>query len=124
MYQFNSNAPIYLQLIEIIKQQIINGTLTENAKVKSVRDYAVEFGVNPNTVQKALSELEKQGYIHTARTSGRFVALGKQDMLSAKLSIAENKTQEYIKAMGDIACSSEEILDLIKRELKKEGKQK
>ena len=57
-YDFNNETPIYLQIIEYIKMQIISGAVLPNQKLPSVREYALELGVNPNTIQKALSELE------------------------------------------------------------------
>jgi len=124
MYSFNSNEPIYLQLINIIKAQIINGTLKENDKVKSVRELAVEYGVNPNTIQKSLSELERQGFIHTERTTGRFVALPKDKMTEIKWELAEHKTSEYLNWMKDIGFKPAEIQTLIEKACNKEGKRK
>jgi len=124
MYKFNSNEPIYLQLIDIIKQRIVNGSLNESTKVKSVRDYAVEFGVNPNTVQKALSELERAGFIYTERTSGRYVALTESKAQAARLELAEAKTIAYLQWMLDLGCQPEEIHNLIKNKLKEKRRQK
>ena len=72
-YDFNNDIPIYLQIIEHIKLQIINKTYLPNQKIPSVRDLSVLYEVNPNTVQKALTELETMGLIFTESTNGKFV---------------------------------------------------
>jgi len=124
MYAFNSKEPIYLQLMSIIKTQIINGNLKENEKVESVRELAIKYGVNPNTVQKSLSELEREGFIYTERTTGRFVALPKDKMLAIKLELAETKTDEYLDWMKSIGFSQSEIQTLMKKKLSKEDNSK
>lgn len=74
MNNFNANAPIYLQVVEDIKIKIMNGTLRPGDKISSVRELALELEVNPNTIQRAFSELEREGFIRTERAVGRFVA--------------------------------------------------
>lgn len=73
-WNFNNETPIYLQIIDRFKMDIANGSLKPGNKVPSVRELALSAGVNPNTMQKALSELERDGYLESRRTSGRFVA--------------------------------------------------
>ena len=122
MHKFSSNKPIYLQLMDIIKQQIATGQLGENEKVKSVRDLAIEFGVNPNTAQKALSELEREGLIFTERTSGRFVALPAKRIKEHRAELVGAKTDEYLSWMRDLKYSDTEIKNLINKALQKEEK--
>ena len=62
-YNFNNEVPIYLQIIEIIKKRIITKEYLPNDKLPSVREFSLMFEVNPNTIQKALSELEELGLI-------------------------------------------------------------
>ena len=73
-YKFNNETPIYLQIIEEIKKQIINKVYMPNEKLPSVRELSLMFEVNPNTIQKALNELEEIGLIYTERTNGKFVS--------------------------------------------------
>ena len=81
-WNFSNDVPIYLQIMEHFKVQIASGKLEVGDKIQPVRELALEAGVNPNTMQKALSELEREGYLESQRTSGRFVAdRGKQDRL-------------------------------------------
>ena len=70
---FRSDLPIYTQLVDRIKQDIVSGVLPPGEKLNSVRDLAAEAGVNPNTMQRALQELERDGLLYTQRTSGRYV---------------------------------------------------
>jgi GntR family transcriptional regulator len=72
-WQFNSEAPIYSQLIGQIRQGIVSGAFPPGERLASVRDLASEAGVNPNTMQRALTELERDGLVYSQRTAGRFV---------------------------------------------------
>ncbi len=72
-WSFDADRPIYLQLVEHIQQKILNGEYQPGEKLPSVRDLAAEAAVNPNTMQKALSELERGGLVFAQRTSGRFI---------------------------------------------------
>ena len=72
-WEFREDAPIYTQLIAQIQQRIVGGLLGPGARLPSVRDLAAEAGVNPNTMQRALTELEREGIVHSQRTAGRFV---------------------------------------------------
>lgn len=77
---YKDRRPIYEQLIESIKNSIINGFLTEDGQLPSVRQLAIEMAINPNTIQKAYTQLEKQGVIYSVKGRGSFVAK-KQDCL-------------------------------------------
>ena len=68
---FDNNTPIYIQLVEVLKKNIISGKMNPKDRLPSVRDLALEFKVNPNTMQKALMELEDLGLIYTERTNGK-----------------------------------------------------
>ena len=72
-YNFSNETPIYLQIIEKIKMQIISREYLPNDRLPSVRELSIMFEVNPNTIQKALNELEEMGLIYTERTNGKFV---------------------------------------------------
>ena len=87
-FDFNNDIPIYLQIIEHIKLQIINKTYMPKDKIPSVRELSLIYSVNPNTVQKALGELEDTGLIYTERTNGKFV--------TDDLKIIEDITNETI----------------------------
>ena len=80
---FDNNIPIYLQLLEYVKTYIISGQIKSGEKLPSVREFANMFKVNPNTMQKALVELEEQKLIYTERTNGKYVT--KDEKIIAKL---------------------------------------
>ena len=107
---FNNNSPIYMQIVEKIKQHIIAGELEIGSRLPSVRDLANDFKVNPNTVQKALSELESMGLIFTERTNGKFVTVDCELLLEYKKVLADELTNEYIEKMKKIGFSKAEII--------------
>ena len=94
-YQFTNDKPIYLQLMDVFKAGIISGELPEGSRLESVRDLAVAAKVNPNTMQKALSELERLGLIRTERTTGRFITDDKEKIAEMKKEIAEERDDFY-----------------------------
>ncbi|MDD6467482.1 MAG: GntR family transcriptional regulator [Erysipelotrichaceae bacterium] len=124
MEKFNNNEPIYIQVMNIIRHQIVSGELKENDKVKSVRELALLFGVNPNTVQKSLTELEKEGLIRTERTNGRFVCVSKQQVDKEKRKLAVSKTQEYLAWMRKMSFQEEEMKEFLRSEWKGEDNHK
>ena len=80
-WQFKNDAPIYTQLIEQIKVGIVTNVFPPGERLPSVRDLAAEAGVNPNTMQRAMAELERQGLVYSQRTSGRMVTEDKEEMI-------------------------------------------
>ena len=96
-WNLNSSRPIFLQLIEIIQMDIISGKYPPGGKLPSVRDLAAQAAVNPNTMQKALSELERSGLVFSQRTSGRFITEDKHMIEELKSTLAKEKIKESIK---------------------------
>ena len=92
---FDNNTPIYIQLLEYIKTYIISGKLNSGDKLPSVRDFASMFKVNPNTMQKALAELEEEKLIYTERTNGKFVTNDKKIINDIKSKYAKKMAKEY-----------------------------
>ena len=111
--QFNNDKPIYLQLIDYFKACIISGELPEGSRLDSVRDLAVKAQVNPNTMQKALSELEKMGLVRTERTSGRFITDDKEKIKSMKKELAEAEISAFLKKMEALGFTKDEIIKII-----------
>ena len=114
-YKFDESQPIYLQLIEIFKTNIANGTWKAGEKIDSVRNLALDFAVNPNTVQRALVELENIGLAYSQRTSGRFITQNQELIRNLKHEMAENKTRDFVKQMQAIDIEQKAILDLVQR---------
>ena len=112
-YQFTNDKPIYLQLIDYFKAQIISGELPEASRLDSVRDLAVTAKVNPNTMQKALSELERMGLVRTERTSGRFITDDKEKIKSMKEELAKTEIEEFIDKMKSLGFDKEEVIKII-----------
>ena len=117
---FKDNVPIYLQIMQDIKKQIAAGKLHEKDKVSSVRELALYYGVNPNTVQKALSELEREGLMKSERTLGRFISIDDEKIKDIKKHLALETTYEYLNNIKEIGYSKNEILELIKEVTKDE----
>ena len=99
VFEFNNNTPIYLQIVEKIRMAIISGELKPGERLPSIRDLAVETKVNPNTMQKAMVELEEQGFIYTERTNGKFVTNDTSLIDYFKQKYAEELTLTYLKNM-------------------------
>ena len=118
---FSNDAPIYTQLIEQIKVGIVAGAFPPGARLPSVRDLATEAGVNPNTMQRALAELERDGLVFSQRTAGRFVTEDKTMIEQAKRGLAERHIKTFLAAMLRLGYQPEEIITLLRQENCEEG---
>lgn len=112
-YQFDNDKPIYLQMVELIKTEIISGRLKSGEKIPSVRELAVQAKVNPNTVQKALAELERCGLVYTERTNGKFVTENKSIIKAYRDDIINEKVESFLKDMINIGVSEDEIREYL-----------
>ena len=97
-WSFQPDRPIYVQLIERIKLLIVSGAYPAGSRLPSVRDMASEASVNPNTLQKALSELEREGLVYTQRTSGRFVTEDENMIKQVKKELAIEQIELVTKS--------------------------
>lgn len=120
-WSFSNDLPIYSQLIGQIKVGIVSGVFPPGERLPSVRDLATEAGVNPNTMQRALAELERDGLVYSQRTAGRFVTEDKTMIEQAKRGLARGHIRTFLEAMGRLGYAREEILDLLRQEAMKEG---
>ena len=120
LWQFSGDAPIYSQLIEQIKVGIVSGVFPPGERLPSVRDLATEAWVNPNTMQRALTELERDGLVYSQRTAGRFVTEDNTMINTAKRSLAQRHVKTFLEAMLQLGFQKEEIIELIARELGEE----
>lgn len=119
-WDLDNDRPIYLQLMERIQQDIVAGVYQAGDKLPSVRDLAMEAAVNPNTMQKALSELERNGLLHSQRTSGRYITEDKEMLKQLKSDLAANHIREFIEKMKQLGFLEEETLELIQNAIKEE----
>ena len=115
-WQFSNDAPIYAQLIEQIKVGIVTGAFPPGDRLPSVRDLATEAGVNPNTMQRALAELERDGLVFSQRTAGRFVTEDKTMIDKAKRGLAERHIKVFLAAMLRLGYQPEDIVTLLRQE--------
>ena len=112
---FRGDLPIYSQLVEQIKLGIVSGSFLPGERLASVRDMAAEAGVNPNTMQRALQELEREGMVYSQRTSGRFVTENMNIIEHAKQKCAEEQIRSFLEAMGKLGYRREEIIRLLEK---------
>ena len=120
-FNFEMDRPIYIQLVEQLKSYIILGKLELGSRIPSVREFALQAKVNPNTMQKALMELEEDGLIYTERTNGKFVTENKELIEEVKRGLATQITSKYIESMKKLGISKQEITKYIE-EMKEEEK--
>lgn len=114
MYEFNTTEPIYIQMINIFKLKIVSGEWTRGSRTPTVRDLAMEYGINPNTVQRSLSELERDGLMYCERTSGRYITSDESLIQREKEKMAQYEISGFMSKMKAIGCSEAEIVELIK----------
>ena len=111
---FNTTTPIYLQIMDEIKRQIVSGERSPGSKVESVRELAQAMGVNPNTGQRAFAQLEREGLMYTERTAGRYITTDKGRIALLKEQSAHSLTGEFVRQMLGSGFSKEDILRFIK----------
>ncbi|NLW88978.1 MAG: GntR family transcriptional regulator [Clostridiaceae bacterium] len=109
---FDDKSPIYLQLVIIFKEKIANGTWPVGGRVDTVRDLAVQFRVNPNTVQRALAELEREKLVFSERTSGRFITSDEDTVRGVRDHLANLCIREYADRMSRLGYGSDVILKM------------
>lgn len=113
-FDFNNETPIYLQIIEDIKMQIINKNYMPNDKIPSVRELSLLYGVNPNTIMKALVELEDSGLIYTERTNGKFVTSDIEIIKKAKTQTISLMVDKFLNSIEGLGLKKEEVIEILK----------
>ncbi len=112
-WKFHSDSPIYVQIMEELKLMIARGILKPGDRVAPVRELALSAGVNPNTMQKALSELAREGYFYSESTSGRFVAAPPSERTNLHSDISLKHAEAYVNGMHDLGYTKEEMLQYL-----------
>ncbi|WP_054739418.1 GntR family transcriptional regulator [Cellulosilyticum ruminicola] len=112
-WEFNNNEPIYRQLLDQLKLRIISGVIGTGSKLDSVRDLAQDAGVNPNTMQRALAELEREELVFSQRTSGRFVTEDKELIQRLRNEYAHEKVRELTTSLLQLGYTRKELIELI-----------
>lgn len=112
---FINDRPIYIQLVEQLEIYIISGKLSVGQRLPSVREFALQFQVNPNTIQKALLELEDKKLIYTERTNGKYVTNDQKIIDKFKILFAEEKITNYFNDMESIGFSKKEAISYLQQ---------
>lgn len=113
-WELDNRGSIYSQLVDIILRRIVTGVYPAGSKLDSVRDLASEAGVNPNTMQRALTELERTGIISTQRTSGKYVTEDAAMIEEIRIKIANDAIKKLLGELKEIGFDSDEVVKLIK----------
>ena len=112
-WNITAGRPVYAQLVEQLELALVAGEFPPGSRIPPVRELAADAGVNPNTVQRALSELERDGLVFSQRTAGRFVTENENMIANAKLRIADERVGEFLHSMKTLGCTRDEVIALI-----------
>lgn len=112
-WELDSDRPIYKQLIEHFQLSIVSGRYNPGEKLPSVRDLAAEAAVNPNTMQKALADLEQAGLVYTQRTSGRYITEDKSMVEQLKNNLAVEQIKEFLEKMSRLGFTKQQTVELM-----------
>lgn len=119
-WKFDNNIPIYIQISNIIKLQIVTKQLKSGDKLPTVRDLAETAGVNPNTVQRALSDLEVEGFVYSVRTTGRFVTDNVDLIQRTRVELAQNELETFVSNMLNLGFEKIDLVAQLEEFLKGE----
>ena len=113
-WKFHDNAPSYLQIVSGLQREIAGGAYPPGTRLPSVRDLALEAGVNPNTMQRALAELERRGLVNAQRTAGRFITDDADALKELRKSLSEEIISELVGKLRGLGMRDEEILSFVR----------
>ena len=119
-YNFDNDRPIYIQIVELLEMMIISGKLKPSDKIPSVREYALDFKVNPNTMQRALTELEDKKLIYTQRTNGKYVTEDENVIKKFKTEFINKRLDSFVESMNNIGVSKKDIKKHLEERIKNE----
>lgn len=114
---FNTTQPIYLQIIQRLCRQVIRGQLKAGDKLPSVRELAVQMGVNPNTAQRVYAELERMQIAETRRGLGTFITEQEERLRSLRQELMTEQISNFIADMQEMGFTPEEIVDGVRKAL-------
>ena len=120
-WKIDNNKPVYIQLVEQLKVKIISGEIELESKLDSVRSLAADAMVNPNTMQKALAELEREGFVYSKRTSGRFVTDNKELIEKERKNLVKDNVKKTLDTLINLGYTNEEILNLVEEILREDN---
>ncbi|CAB1248209.1 GntR family transcriptional regulator [Clostridium sp. MT-14] len=118
--EFDPNIPIYVQIMNIVKKKIVNEELKPEDKLFSVREMSVKLKVNPNTIQRAYQELERQGIAYKQRGMGTFVSGDISIIKKLKKEMAQDILCNFIRGMKELGFSSKEIVEVVRENIQED----
>ena len=121
-WDFKNGEPIYQQIVRILRTQIASGGYPPGSRIPAVRELALEAGVNPNTMQKALAELERDGLLETMRTTGKFVTQDQERISEIRSTLAADSIRILIGNLKSLGLTEDQILAALEQSLKEEKK--
>lgn len=119
-WNLDSDRPIFIQILERIRIDIISGKYQPGEKLPSVRELAAEAAVNPNTMQRAFAELERTGLVYAKRTSGRFITEDQEMIETVKSEVAKEKIRLFLDSMKELGYEKEQTLTLMRQSMEGE----
>jgi len=119
-WNLDSDRPIFIQILERVRIDIISGKYQPGEKLPSVRELAAEAAVNPNTMQRAFAELERTGLVYSKRTSGRFITEDQEMIETLKAEIAKEKIRLFLESMQQLGYGKEQTLSLMRESMEGE----
>ena len=122
-WSFNDNTPIYLQIISGLQREIASGAYPPGSRLPSVRELALDAGVNPNTMQRAMAELERQGLVNSQRTAGRFVTEDTAALSALRRSMSDTIIANFFRNMHGLGLAQNEILSLVEDWIRENNKE-
>ena len=120
-WKIDNNKPVYIQLVEQLKVKIISGEIELDSKLDSVRSLAADAMVNPNTMQKALAELQREGFVYSKRTSGRFVTDNKELIENERKNLVKDNVKKTLDTLINLGYTNDEILSLVEEILREDN---
>lgn len=112
-WNFNGDRPIYMQLVEQLQRRIVTGTYSPGARLDSVRELASAAAVNPNTMQRALAELENRGLVYSQRTAGRYVTEDRDRIEALRSQLAGEAVGRFLAEMAELGYSRQDVYALL-----------
>lgn len=112
-WKLTDDRPIWMQLTEQLTERIVSGLYPLGSRMPSVRELAAQAGVNPNTMQRALAQLESDGLVVTNRTAGRTVTEDSQSVDRVRQSLAEDKMEFYVAGMATLGYTETEAANML-----------
>jgi len=117
---FQTSKPIYIQIADHLSSQIVRGEMRAGEKLPSVREMAINLGVNPNTIQRTYSEMERMGIVETKRGQGTFVTENEQVLKELKIRLQTDIIDAFVQNMKELGFSQEEMVEGLEQYFRRE----